>query len=125
MNKPNDPNSEEMADQETTIEDELSQSETLGPCCNCEATAGVRNIVSLHKKSPIPGRGWGCLVCGLPMDGAITVLCDGCLAKFHQRGEEPRLACRGYPAHDGRVPIGELTGTHQHDMRKHCDEDQE
>lgn len=82
----------------------------LGPCCACERRGkSVRNIILLEKRSPVPGRGWGCVVCGLPPDGAVYVLCDDCLEKK----AEPKFACRGYPAKDGRVPIGELTGEHK------------
>jgi hypothetical protein len=87
----------------------------LGPCCACEGIRDVRNVVMLDKKAPLPGRGWGCVVCGLPLDGAVAVLCDDCL----ENGREPQMACRGYPAEDGRVPIGELTGSHEHDEALH------
>jgi hypothetical protein len=82
----------------------------LGTCCACGGTQGVRNVIMLDKKAPIPGRGWGCVVCKLPLDGAIAVLCDDCL----DSKAEIRFACRGYPATDGRVPIGELSGLHEH-----------
>lgn len=85
----------------------------LGPCCVCETTKGVRNIINLDQKSPTPGRGWGCFACGLPADGANAVVCDACL-------EKPlRFACSGYPAEDGRVPIEQLAGRHEHDYMKH------
>jgi hypothetical protein len=42
----------------------------LGPCCICEVESHrVRNIIMLDKEAPIPGRGWGCLACGLPLIG--------------------------------------------------------
>ena len=89
---------------------------TLGPCCACDKTGpDVRNIMMLHKKNPIPGRGWGCLQCGLSRDGACYVLCDPCLEKK----AEPLWSCRGWPGSDGRVPIGDLTGEHNHDLSKH------
>jgi len=90
----------------------------LGPCCVCGTTDGVRNIVMIDRKSPIPGHGWGCLVCGLPQDGASYVTCDPC---FEQK-LEPNFACRGYPGIDGRIPFGELTGSHRHDMDRHAGE---
>ena len=52
---------------------------SLGPCCQCECTDGVRNIFLLNRRGAIPGRGWGCVVCGLPPDGAVAVLCDACV----------------------------------------------
>jgi hypothetical protein len=86
----------------------------LGPCCCCERTDGVRNVITLHRRGVMLGRGWGCVVCGLACDGAIAVLCDDCL------GKPLRFACRGYPGKDGRVPISELpAGDFDHDPRKH------
>jgi len=77
----------------------------LGPCCVCEkAGPDVRNVVMLDRKGPVPGRGWGCLVCDLPLDGAVAVLCDDCLAN---RAGEIRFVCNGCPK-DGRLPIEEL-----------------
>ena len=88
----------------------------LGSCCCCgREDKTVRNVVCLHKRSPIHGRGWGCVVCGLPSDGASYVCCDECLEKK----AEPKWACRGYPGIDGRVPIDELEGVHEHDMSRH------
>ena len=91
----------------------------LGPCCRCETTQGVRNILMLEHKSPIAGRGWGCLGCHLPQDGAVAVLCDGCMRLHHEGAGSPLFACRGFPGTDGRCPIEALTGLHQHDMRYH------
>jgi hypothetical protein len=85
----------------------------VGPCCVCETTAGVRNVMMLDAKAPIAGHGWGCVLCDLPMDGAIAVVCDACI------GQPLKFACRGYPGEEGRVPFAELRGTHQHNMRKH------
>lgn len=93
----------------------------LGTCCGCGARKRVRGLVCLPKKSPIPGHGWGCLVCDLPADGAMAVLCDRCFDRAEEEGLEAvlRFACRGYPATDGRVPIGELQGIHEHDLSQH------
>lgn len=87
----------------------------LGPCCACGGTENVRNILMLDKKSPMLGRGWGCVACGLPADGASAVVCDQCL----EEDRPLRYACRGYPGKDGRVEIGELQGEHEHDMSMH------
>ncbi len=87
----------------------------LGPCCACEGARDVRNVIMLNKKAPLPGRGWGCVVCGLALDGAGAVFCDDCL----ESEAEILFACRGYPATDGRVPAGELTGSHEHDEVLH------
>jgi hypothetical protein len=94
--------------------------EDVGACCACERTAPdvyVRNIVMLPQLAPEPGTGWGCAVCGLPPDGAITVVCDDCL-----EAERPyRWAVSGYPKEGRRVPIWSLTGKHEHRMEYHHD----
>jgi hypothetical protein len=89
----------------------------LGTCCVCgQNGVTVRNIYSLHQKCPTPGKGWGCVVCGLPSDGAIAVVCDEC----HKRGAQLKFACAGYPGIDGRVPVESLEGYHDHDLTKHA-----
>lgn len=78
----------------------------LGPCCICEKEGpDVRNIVMMPFKAPIPGRGWGCFICGLPPDGASIVLCDECLESYDDYGRDKlKYICTGYPAKDGRTP---------------------
>ncbi|MCB9135129.1 MAG: hypothetical protein H6636_06870 [Anaerolineales bacterium] len=96
----------------------------LGPCCACGQTKpDVRNIVSLHKRYP-PSElayrrtsGWGCFQCGLPMEGANTVVCDECL----ETGVPIRFAVLGYltaPEHL-RIPLEQLTEPFDHDYFKH------
>lgn len=98
---------------------------SLGPCCACgrsDPEVWVRNIIMLQKKSQIPGHGWAWVVCGLPPDGATAVLCDECLGSDepgHPLAREPRFACRGLPATEGRIPIEDLTGIFGHDEEKH------
>jgi hypothetical protein len=88
----------------------------LGPCCACGAdNSTVRNILSLDLKAPVPATGWGCVVCHLPNDGALAVLCDKCV----QQQIKPTMACYGYPADCQRVPIANLTGHHRHDTEFH------
>lgn len=89
---------------------------SLGPCCICETETGARMIVMLPFKGLVPGHGWGCVVCNLPMDGASAVLCDGCLEDYAADRKTLRFACRGYPATEGRVPIEALTEPHAHDL---------
>lgn len=86
-----------------------------GPCCACGGNENVRNIMMLPFKAPVPGTGWGCVVCGLPSDGAFALLCDECLASDTQ----PQMAVRGNPDEGLRVLIESLTGEHEHDMMKH------
>ena len=81
----------------------------LGACCMCETLGEpVRNMIMLDKRAQVSGHGWGCVVCGLPSDGANAVLCDPCFDRFRQDPSVLTIACRGYPATDGRVAIAEL-----------------
>jgi hypothetical protein len=90
----------------------------LGPCCACEKIGPtVRNIVMIAKKGVIAGHGWGCVVCGLPGDGASYVLCDACF----KAKREPIYACRGYPATEGRILLSVLTVPFDHDESKHTE----
>jgi hypothetical protein len=97
---------------------------SLGPCCICETTEGVINIIMLDRRCVVPGHGWGCMVCGLPADGASAVLCDHCLERYQREPGALLFACRGYPASDGRIPIAELPeDIFNHDAVKHAAED--
>jgi hypothetical protein len=73
----------------------------FGPCCCCGGTQRVRNFVTLNRRAPVPGKGWGCVVCGLPLDGALYVVCDQCL----ETEARPREVIYGYPAEKRRAPI--------------------
>lgn len=92
----------------------------LGRCCGCGRHDEVQTIGFLNRKCPLPGKGWGCLQCGLPRDGAQFVLCDGCASRAEAEGlmSVLKMACRGNPATDGRLPYRELIGSHEHDMSK-------
>lgn len=93
----------------------------LGPCCICGEQNRSGGLVMLSVKNQVPGHGWGCVVCGLPSDGASAVLCDNCVDGWQAGELKLRWACRGYPKTDGRVPIEELTVPHEHDMAAHAD----
>ena len=97
---------------------QMNENVDFGPCCACEGLELVRNIIMLDVKGIDPGRGWGCLVCGLSMDGAVAVMCDSCM----DRNEKIRFAVVGYVAEKRRIPRGELTEPHVHDMSKHPEE---
>jgi hypothetical protein len=92
--------------------------DSFGPCCACEEIIDtVRNIGFLDRRCAVPGHGWGCVVCELPLDGALIVLCDRCATAE----DKPRFACRGRPNADGREPIEETMARpkFQHDLRFH------
>lgn len=53
-------------------------------------------------EAPSGFNGWGCYVCGLPMRGAIAVLCQGC----REAGREPLYICGGtYIVDRKRIPL--------------------
>jgi hypothetical protein len=89
----------------------------FGPCCFCEKTGPtVRNLIMLDKRAKTPGNGcWGCLQCGLPLEGATAILCDQCI----DAGCPPLWAIVGEPAAGLRIPTSELTEPFEHDMSKH------
>lgn len=93
----------------------------LGPCCNCGCTGDVvRNVITLHQTAPVPGTGWGCFQCGLPMDGAAAVLCDGCLEAVSRGDEGVKMVVIGRPAAGKRIGVDDYE--HQpfdHDPSKH------
>src|SRR4051812_30358355 len=96
----------------------------FGPCCGSQTTAGVTNVVMLDPRGPVPGQGWGCVVCGLPADGAVAVLCNDCVLAYEDDPKVLRFACRGYATSGQRIPIDELPpGEHRHDEAKHALED--
>lgn len=75
-------------------------------CCACGATGpSVRNILMLDRLCPTPGKGWGCLTCGLPMNGALVILCDACL----EAGADPKFVCTGWATEPERTPIVDLS----------------
>lgn len=91
----------------------------LGACCICETATNVQNMIMLDSKSPTPGKGWGCTLCKLSADGAMVVLCDGCLDQFRAGKTKLKYACRGFPEEDGRILIENLQGIHEHDLELH------
>ncbi len=87
----------------------------LGPCCVCGSEEGVNTIIMLSVKNTVPGHGWGCLACGLPMHGASAVCCDPCGEAVARGNVRLQFACAGYPGEDGRVPYDSLKEPHEHD----------
>lgn len=88
---------------------------TLGRCCICEGTDNVTNVMMLDRRAPTPGTGWGCLQCNRPLDGAVAVVCDHCLAAQAAL----KFVCDGPPGHDKRVPIEGITEAFGHDLSQH------
>ena len=104
-------------DDDNDFLDTDSDHPNLGPCCMCEGLEGVKNIITLSRRSAVPGHGWGCLVCDLPSDGAYAVLCDDCTSRWQEEPERLKTACRGYPS-EGRIAIKDLPEGHfDHDPK--------
>lgn len=88
----------------------------MGQCCACNKPGrSVRNLVMIKKRAPVPGSGWGCLVCDLPNDGALAVVCDACL----DGNVAPVYAIEGYAEGKRRMLVADLDGVFDHDRAKH------
>ena len=86
-------------------------------CCGCnEIKTTCRNIAMLNVKAPVPGTGWACVVCHLPPDGAIALMCDDC---NEDPNAEVRWVIAGDMESEARVPIDELEQPHRHDHHFH------
>jgi hypothetical protein len=85
-----------------------------GLCCACNKEPAT-GILMLERQAPIPGTGWGCVVCGIPMNGAIAVLCDSCGVG----NTKVMFACFGNLTDKKRIDIRQLKGSHRHDLSKH------
>ena len=73
----------------------------------------------LARRAPEPGKGWGCVVCGLPPDGASYVACDDCL----KARKKPIEVVVGYLYEGRRIRIENLGDEpFEHDMAKHADD---
>jgi len=82
----------------------------LGTCCGCGCTGEtVQNLIMLQKKAPVPGTGWGCVVCGVPSDGAVAVVCNDCL-----RRDVIKEVIYGYPTEKKRYSLAALTEFFDH-----------
>lgn len=88
---------------------------TAARCCACGGACAPCYITLLTLRGPTPGRGWGCVVCKLPPDGAYAVTCGACIA-----AKRPLThACAGYADDPARVPIDTLNVRFDHDLARH------
>lgn len=69
-----------------------------------------------RKKAPVPGTGWGCVICGLASDGAIAACCDACAEKETLK---LRWVFDGYMERGLLADFDTLAGEHEHDPAKH------
>jgi len=89
-----------------------------GPCCQCLTITLLRNVMFIHQRGPSPGKGWGCMICNLPSDGAVALMCDRC-AQAPLRAP-PKFVCTGYMKDGERTPYDTLsTEPFDHDLTMH------
>lgn len=89
-------------------------------CCICQKHTKDKNILMVKKKAPIPGTGWGCIICNLPADGAIATLCNECLAEVMAKKAELKYVCEGYAPYGNLVDIKTLSENFDHDEIRHA-----
>ena len=90
----------------------------FGTCCVCEGEMETCGLIQLDYKVESES-GWGCVQCGLPMEGAVAVVCDACFTthgdeivdqiKYLMNGKTERIP----------VPPVENRVTHEHDLSLH------
>jgi hypothetical protein len=97
------------------IDDADDGPQRMGRCCGCLVAEAGLNVVMLNYRAPIPGHGWGCMICNLPPDGALAVLCDHCTDRLERGFDAVRFACVGFPGADQRVLVDTLTEAFDHD----------
>lgn len=98
----------------------MSDFPDLGPCCACGLGGpDCNNVMMLEVKAPVPGTGWGCAACYLPLDGAVAVLCEACLAE----GRDPVEVADGYLIERRRAPMPPAWPVHAHDRALHALDD--
>jgi hypothetical protein len=95
----------------------------LGLCCECGERPAT-GMMMLPWLAPMPGTGWGCVICDLPANGAVAVLCDPCADKVAAEANHwPRFVCVGYAQDNKRKPLAKLPSDYfGHDRSKHVDD---
>jgi hypothetical protein len=94
----------------------------LGICCECGAEPAT-TVMLLDRLAPKPGTGWGCVLCDLPSDGAVAVLCAECDDKLQDQNRGPAFVCSGFPKENNRLPFDRLSlEKFEHNAEKHMDE---
>jgi hypothetical protein len=111
-----DDDDEDDFDPELFLQTEVEPLPDLGPCCCCGVTDHVRTIVMMSRRAPVPGTGWGCFACHLPLDGAVYVACDRCA----EEGRPPFEVCHGSVNGKARARVESLApGPFDHDPAYH------
>jgi hypothetical protein len=106
-----------LKNEKSMIDYHTNEIEDFGSCCACgKHGPDVRNVICLNQLAPIPNTGWGCVVCGLPANGAVAVVCDHCL----ETKQKIQFACEGYVSEKGRIAVGKLQGMFYHRIHLHA-----
>lgn len=89
----------------------------LGVCSACQRSADetALHVHPLPYRCAVPGRGWGCALCGTPCDGAFAVFCPACC----RAGRAPVVVPRGDPTVDGVMLYADLHQRYEHDEQEH------
>ena len=89
----------------------------LGTCCVCEGEMEICNILQLGYKVESE-TGWGCLQCGLAMEGAVALVCDTCFIAY---GNEIEDQIKYLVSDKERIPVPPVENrvTHKHDLSLH------
>lgn len=96
--------------------------DVISKCCGCNQIKVTNDVLMLDFKGPSPGKGWGCMVCNLPNDGAIAVLCEDCFKAVESHTMEIQTIVTGYIQDNQRQPLPpeDQRQPWQHDMEKHA-----
>ena len=92
--------------------------EDYGSCCICESKTDVRNIIQLDYKVALES-GWGCVQCGLPAEGAVAIVCDGCIERYSDNIEGKIIYLMDGGQRRIAVPPVEGCIIHEHDLSRH------
>ena len=92
----------------------------LGPCCICESTQAVDNLLQLDFKVESETC-WGCIQCGLPMEGAVAAVCDTCMETYADDEDMEEKIKFLMDTADRRIPMPpvEERVAHVHDLSQH------
>ena len=111
-----------MVDPQQIVDEGYQQDDEpdVGTCRQCGAER-PRNVVILTRRCATAGTGWGCVICCLPFDGAGTILCDSCIARWQNNARMIWWAVDGLPAENRRIRIRCLpAGTFDHNAAAHA-----
>lgn len=92
----------------------------FGTCCVCDGELEDCGLVQLGYKVESES-GWGCLQCGLAMEGAIAIVCADCYDKYGVHIEDHiKVLMDGKT---GRIPVPPVATRipHKHDLSLHTE----